>query len=165
MDSPDTERLMRMFDARCAIEDVLYGYAEAIDSGHLEQLEDLLGDCELVLRDGTSMRGAAIAERYRNMIIFYDEAENVVEYCPGRSTPRTRHVTTNVRCEFDAAVTEATVRSYFSAYQTLGGTAWLMAGGRYEDRFRLTDGRWRLVRRAIHVDDPADLSRHLKRST
>jgi 3-phenylpropionate/cinnamic acid dioxygenase small subunit len=155
-------RSMKMFEARCAIEDVLFGYAEAIDCGHLERLEDLLGDCELALRDGTTLHGAAIAERYRNMIIFYDEQENEVAYSAGRSTPRTRHVTTNVRYEFDSAVTEVTVRSYFSAYQTLGGVAWRMAGGRYEDRFRLLDGNWRMVRRIIHVDDPADLSRHIK---
>lgn len=156
------DRLMKIFEARCAIEDVVFGYADAIDCGYLERLEDLLGDCELMLRDGTSIRGTAIAERYRNMIIFYDEQENVVEYRAGRCTPRTRHVTTNLRFEFDATVSEATVRSYFSAYQTLGGTAALIAGGRYEDRFRLTGSRWRMVRRIIHVDDLADMSRHLK---
>jgi hypothetical protein len=156
------DRLMKLFEARCAIEDVLFGYAEAIDCGYLERLEDLLGDCELALRDGTTIYGTAIAERYRNMIIFYDEREHEVPYRPGYCTPRTRHVTTNVRYEFDAAVTDATVYSYFSAYQTLGGTGWLMAGGRYVDRFRLLEGRWRMVRRTIHVDDPADLSRHLR---
>lgn len=149
--------------ARMAIEDVLFAYAEAVDMADFDALARVLATCHLMLPDGTRLEGGrAITEHYRRIIRFYDAAGNEVDYQAGQCTPRTRHVTTNVRVTLSAQATSADVRSYFTAYQTIDGRNEIVAGGRYLDRFSLSLGRWTLVERRILVDNPGDMSRHAR---
>jgi len=156
------ERALKVVQARHVIEEVLFRYAEAVDHGDLETLAELLHACTMVLTDDTRLEGgAAIAAHYRSIIQFYDDDEKPVEYQRGRTTPRTRHLTTNVLFDFSSQLTSADVRSYFTCYQTLGRKTEIIAGGRYLDRFNFTISSWQLTERRILVDDAGDMSRHL----
>jgi 3-phenylpropionate/cinnamic acid dioxygenase small subunit len=157
------ERALNLAQARYAIEDVLYRYAEAIDDGDMAALSVVLGGCTVILPDGSRLQGGtAIADHYRSIIRFYDADGNEVEYQRGHCTPRTRHVTTNVRCTFDAPLTGAEVRSYFTAYQTFDGRNEIVAGGRYHDRFQMSLRGWAMVERRVLIDNAGDMSRHLR---
>src|SRR5690554_3199053 len=111
------ERTLRVTQARHAIEDVIFRYAEAVDGGDMEALGNLLSACTIVMQDGGKLTGGAeIAEHYRNIIRFYDETGKPTEYQRGRCSPRTRHITTNLVFEFNTEVNSVNVRSYFTVY-------------------------------------------------
>jgi hypothetical protein len=79
-------------------------------------------------------------------------------------TPKTKHVTTNLIIEADAAVGTATCRSYFTVLQAVRGALPLqpIIAGRYHDRFvRTGDDGWRFDARHMIVDLVGDLSQHL----
>lgn len=157
------ERTLNLMQARYAIEGVLYRYAEALDDGDLETLSTVLAGCTVILPDGTRLEGGpAIADHYRSIIRFYDADGNEVEYQRGLCTPRTRHVTTNVRCTFDAPLKGAEVHSYFTAYQTIDGRNEIVAGGRYHDQFQMSLRGWAMVERRVLIDHAGDMSRHLR---
>jgi len=158
------ERTLKTVLARHAIEAIVFGYAEAVDSGELERLATLLTGCEVIMPDGRRLEGGrAIADHYAGILQFFDAAGNAVSYGSGPCTPATKHVTTNLQFEFDNAVTRAAVRSYFTVYQ--GGPAGnaIVAGGRYLDRFVEPMHGWQITRRAIHVDHQGDMSHHVRR--
>ena len=52
----------------------------------------------------------------------------------------------------DGAGDEATMRSYVTVVGTRGGAARIVFQGRYEDRLRRVDGKWRIARRRILTD-------------
>lgn len=159
------ERTLKVVEARHAIEDLVFSYAEAIDLGHIERLVELLADCTLTMPDGSRLQGgAAIADHYRSIIRFYDDDDNEVSYRAGACTPRTRHVTTNLQYEFAGDVESADVRCCFTVYQHLDGANTIVAGGRYVDRFEATASGWRIRERAIHVDHPGDMTHHVRES-
>ena len=97
--------------------------------------------------------GAAEVAQYLRMVRLYDDG-----------TPRTKHVTTNLLIEVDAAAGAATCRSYFSVLQGVAPDfpPQVIISGRYHDRFERVDGAWRFADRLIHSDLFGDLSRHLK---
>lgn len=159
------EHTLKIAAARFAVEDLLYRYAEAIDTGDLEQLEPLLHACRLLMPNGGALEGgAAIAAHYRGLIRFYDAEERPVDYVRLACTPRTRHVMTNSIFEFTPDVSAGTVRTCFTVYQNLGGQSPIIAGGRYHDRFSLTAQGWQIDERRILLEHPGDLSRHLKQA-
>ena len=80
----------------------------------------------------------------------------------GDGTPRTKHVTTNVRIELDEAAGTATAQSYFTVLQAVEGHGLqTIVAGRYRDRFERHDGRWRFAERRFTTDLIGDVSRHL----
>jgi hypothetical protein len=157
------ERTLDTVLARHAIEAIVFGYAEAVDSGELERLVSLLGRCEVIMPDGESLAGGrAVADHYARIIQFYDRDGHVVEYGSTPCSPLTKHVTSNLQFDFDNPVTRADVRSYFTVYQ--GGPAGnaIVAGGRYLDRFERSLHGWQIVRREIHVDHQGDMRNHVR---
>ena len=52
----------------------------------------------------------------------------------------------------DGAGDEATMRSYVTVVSTTGDAARIVFQGRYEDRLRRVDGKWRIARRRILTD-------------
>lgn len=144
-----------MIDDRTAIEHLLYAYAERIDAGDFAGVGALFADGEIRAGDdGPSFRGAeAVRQLYTATVRLYDDG-----------TPRTKHVTTNVVVELDAASPpgSATARSYFTVLQQLEDFPLQpIVAGRYHDAFRRVDGVWRFHVRRMHVDLQGDLSRHL----
>jgi len=89
----------------------------------------------------------------RDSVIVYDD-----------STPRTKHVTTDVAIDVDEQAGTAVSRSYFTALQALPDLALQpVVSGRYHDRFERRDGQWRFVERRVRTDLVGDVSRHLRR--
>lgn len=156
------DRSQSIAQARFAIEGIIFRYAEALDGGDLEALAELFAAGVIKSAVGAPVKGAQeVLDLYVKVVKFYDADENPVPYQRGQCTPRTHHVTTNLNFEFDNAVTQAEVRSYFTAYQNLGGRNEIVAGGRYLDQFQRTIAGWHIAERQILLDSPGDLSRHL----
>lgn len=159
------ERELSLMVARHAMEDVIFGYAEAIDSGRIEDLVGLLAECRLTLPDGNVLEGGTdIATRYRDLIICYDDDGKALPRGSTDGTPRTRHVITNLRYTFSSDVRSAEVSSYVTVYQNLDGANTLVAGGRYVDRFELTISGWRMKAKSIFIEQGGDMSRHTRGS-
>jgi len=100
--------------------------------------------------EGVTGRDAVLA-MYRSTVRLHDDG-----------TPRTRHVTTNVRVTVDEQTGTAAARSSYLVVQAADGLPLQpVVVGRYDDRFALVDGDWEFRRRTMHVDLVGDLSHHL----
>jgi 3-phenylpropionate/cinnamic acid dioxygenase small subunit len=139
-----------------AIANLVARYAELLDAGDFAGVGALLAHCRL---SSAAMQfeheGAeAITAHFRSVVRVYDDG-----------TPRTKHVTTNLRIEVDEDVGRAEGRAYFTVLQELPGSRNLVpiCAGRYEDRFERVDGAWRFTRRHIIRDLDGDLSHHITR--
>jgi ketosteroid isomerase-like protein len=142
-----------MSDARGAIENLLYSYANAIDAGDFEAIGELFAHAVIALEDGTPYaRGAAeVTAMYNSSTRKYDDG-----------TPRTHHVTTNPLIELDADGTTAVCRSRFTVFQQtdLVNLQPIIAG-HYTDTFSCVDGSWRFTERRMRPTLYGDLSQHL----
>jgi len=155
------DRTTKIAQSRAAIEEIMFAYAEGIDSGDIESVAQLFLQGAIVLPDGSEIRGyQQILEQYTAMVMFYDDQEQLVPYKRNACSPRTRHVVTNIVFKFDNDVKAADVKSYFTVYQTLAKQNQVIAGGRYVDRFERTIHGWHIATRTIHFDNIGDMSRH-----
>ncbi|MDX1510955.1 MAG: nuclear transport factor 2 family protein [Nitriliruptorales bacterium] len=133
-----------------AIENLVYLYAERIDAGDLEGVAELFADATIDTPGAEGVTGKdAVFAMYEQVVRIHDDG-----------TPRTRHVTTNVRIE----VEEDTATAH-SSYVVVQATDALplqpIIVGRYSDEFAKVDGSWRFRRRTMHVDLVGDVSQHL----
>jgi 3-phenylpropionate/cinnamic acid dioxygenase small subunit len=155
------DRINQITQARHVIEQIMFTYAEGIDTGDIETVAQLFAQGAIVLPDGSEIKGyQEVYDQYTGMVMFYDDNEQLVPYKRHECSPRTRHVVTNLMFEFNNDVTVADVKSYFMVYQTMEGKNQVIAGGRYVDRFERTIHGWHLVTRTIHFDNMGDMSRH-----
>jgi ketosteroid isomerase-like protein len=139
---------------REAIEALVYGYAELIDSGDFAGVAELFSDGEITVDgDVPPVRGrAAVHGLYEATTRIYPET----------GTPRTKHVSTNLVIDIDEAAGSATARSYYTVLQQTPALALQpIIAGRYRDQFMRADGRWHFTRRHIVVDLVGDVSQHL----
>lgn len=133
-----------MSDASDQIRNLIYRYAEAVDGGRFEILNELFAHATLRFALGTgeprrSIPGTSAASMYRDGIILYADG-----------TPRTRHVTTNTIIDVDEADGRATASSYLTTLQQVPGRSIeVIATARYEDTFERIDGSWRFSERLI----------------
>ncbi|HXA13282.1 MAG TPA: nuclear transport factor 2 family protein [Mycobacterium sp.] len=140
------------------IANLLYSYAEYMDSGDFAGAASLFRHARLRVGDGGGGDGTVDADTmlslWRGMVIVYPDG-----------TPRTRHVVTNPIIEVDDAAGTATCRSYYTVLQqTDGFPLQVIVTGRYHDRFERVDGRWRFAYRDYSLIDAAgDVSHHLSR--
>lgn len=134
-----------------AIEALVFGYAERIDTGDFAAVGELFRDASYRSSGGGEYRGAdAVREVLKGLVRLYD------------GVPRTRHVTTNLVIEIDDSRATAQARSYFTVLQATDDLPLqIIAAGRYHDRFERVEGVWRFADRLIHLDLLGDLSRHL----
>ena len=143
-----------MKDARDAIVQLLYTYAERIDLGDFDGVADLFahgaitGDKDEVLCEGRD----AVLAMYTASTRRYPDG-----------TPRTKHVTTNAIVDVDEDAGTATCRSYFTVLQEVKGAVALqpVIAGRYHDRFERVDGEWRFTTRKMIPELIGDLRHHL----
>jgi 3-phenylpropionate/cinnamic acid dioxygenase small subunit len=140
------------------ITNVLYRYAELIDTGDFDAIADLFSDARLNVLDSGGMAdlpGPEIARIFGEQVRRYDDG-----------TPRTKHVITNPIVEVDEAAGTATCRSYYTVVQQAGtGPLRPIIAGRYHDQFTRIDGTWRFTHRDYSlVDLVGDLSDHLPRA-
>jgi hypothetical protein len=147
------EGIMPAMDARRAIEALIFDYADRIDRGDFAAVGALFADGAVAGPDGTPIaRGQAAVQRlYERTTRRYEDG-----------TPRTKHVTTNLRIELDLGRGEAGAQSYFTVLQALPGFPLQpIVAGRYADRFAEQAGAWRFRERRMFLDLVGDVSRHL----
>ncbi|MFE6050728.1 nuclear transport factor 2 family protein [Kitasatospora sp. NPDC056446] len=151
--------------AHHAIGNLIARYAELLDDGDFAGLGLLLADATFI-GSGEPVHGSAAIERlFRDTLIVYADG-----------TPRTQHVVTNTVVEFDDDIDvdggdgdgddrpgTAAARSYVTVLQALPGLPLRpIAAGRYHDRFRRLDGRWRFTERRVRITLLGDVSHHLR---
>ena len=140
-------------DDATAIVNELNRYAELVDAGRFGDVGRLMEHCTFSYGDegDPGPSGAeAITQSYEATVIVY-----------AGGTPRTRHLTCNPQITVNGDT--ATARSVYVVFQ-LAGSDGLQAiiTGRYHDRLRRIDGRWRFTHRRFFVDLCGDLSGHLR---
>jgi 3-phenylpropionate/cinnamic acid dioxygenase small subunit len=157
-----------MSDASDQIRNLIYRYAEAVDGGRFEMLNELFAHATLRFALGPggprrSIPGTSAAAMYRDGIILYADG-----------TPRTRHVTTNTIVDVDETAGRATSSSYLMTLQQVPGRGIeIIATARYEDTFERVDGTWRFSERLIRQssldgvtrDFIGDMSHHTRSAT
>ena len=132
------------------IANLVYRYAELIDSGNLAGAGALFAHARIKTAIGV-IGPEEVVEMWRNGIILYEDG-----------TPRTKHVITNPIIEVDEAEGRGTCRSYYTVMQQAGdGPLQAVICGRYHDEFERVDGQWRFSFRDYSLHDlPGDMSRH-----
>ncbi|MCO5397410.1 nuclear transport factor 2 family protein [Ralstonia soli] len=135
------------------IANLLYRYAELLDSGDLEGVAALFRHARMKVADGdTTIDAAELLRVFRTRVKLYP--------C---GTPRTKHVVTNPIIEIDIAAHRATARSYYTVLQATDALALQpIAAGRYHDAFECVEGVWRFSFRDYSMFDAVgNLSGHL----
>lgn len=143
-----------MASSEVAIANLVYTYAERIDSGDLEGTAELFAHAKVYMGPELGEVGAeTVLELWRQSFIFYEGG-----------SPRCKHVITNPIIEVDEEAGKGTCRSYYTVMQQAGdGPLEAVICGRYHDEFERVDGVWRFSRRDYSLHDlPGDLSRHSK---
>jgi 3-phenylpropionate/cinnamic acid dioxygenase small subunit len=137
-----------------AIANLVFRYAELIDSGDFDGIGSLFADA-VITAEGSDVewRGAeAITAMYVDRTRRYDDD----------GTPKSKHVTTNLIIEVDDGCAHATCRSYYTVLQRTDELPLQpIVAGRYRDEFARVDGTWRFTHRHMLVDLVGDLSQHL----
>jgi 3-phenylpropionate/cinnamic acid dioxygenase small subunit len=138
------------------IANLLYRYAEFMDSGDFAAAADLFRHARLRVStaDDATVDAGTMLSLWRGMVIVYPDG-----------TPRTKHVVTNPIIEVDDDAGTATCRSYYTVLQqTDGFPLQVIVTGRYHDRFERIAGRWRFAYRDYSlIDALGDVSHHLSR--
>ena len=146
----------RMDDAR-RIENLIYTYAELIDAGDLAGVAELFADGRIHGMENPPPEAVfegrdGVAALYAMSTRLYDDG-----------TPKTHHITTNVRIEVADDGATAQARSYYCVTQATDALALQpIITGHYHDTFHKVDGAWRFDTRVMFVDQLGDLSHHLK---
>lgn len=141
-----------MASSETAIANLLYSYAERIDSGDFPGAAALFRHCRVVSHQGEGGEDMLLGI-WREKVIVYPDG-----------TPRTKHVITNPIIEVDEAAGTATCRSYYTVLQQVAPDRIVpVICGRYHDGFERVDGTWRFSFRDYSLTDlPGDLSAHLR---
>lgn len=142
-------------DARTAIENLIFLYAEAIDAGDFAGIGELFATARMVGPDG-----AVMGEGKEAIQKIYDDSTRRFE----DGTPKTQHVTTNSIFEFSEDGRSAFVRSRFTVLQALPDFPLQpIITGHYADRFVYCDeDGWSFAERKMRPVLLGNLSRHLK---
>ena len=141
-----------MASSEQAIANLVYRYAECIDSGDLEGAAALFAHASIYMGEQLGELAAAqVLELWRKSIIIHEDG-----------TPRSKHVITNPIIEVDEVANTGTCRTYYTVMQQAGdGPLQAVICGRYHDRFERVDGEWRFSWRDYSLHDlPGDMSRH-----
>lgn len=142
-----------MEDSR-QIENLIYRYAELIDSGNLEGVAELFSNGEIISSAQNSRR-----KGYDQVLQMYQASCRVYEET---GTPLTKHLTTNVIVEIDDNGSTARARSYYTVIQATDSLPLQpIISGRYHDCFSKAEGKWAFSSREMFVDLLGDLRAHL----
>ncbi|MDT5347434.1 MAG: hypothetical protein QOH91_721 [Mycobacterium sp.] len=142
--------------AEVQIANLLYRYAECIDTGDLEGAAALFEHARIRVGgpdpshdtiDATGLLGI-----WKSLILLHSDG-----------TPRTKHVTTNPIIEVDEDAGTASCRSYYTVLQQTDELPLqTIVTGRYHDGFDRVDGQWRFSYRDLTlIDMVGDVSHHL----
>jgi hypothetical protein len=140
------------FNAEHEIEKIIYGYADALDTGDFDRLGEYFrrGKVRVNGVDAVYEGTDGVLDMFKSFTRFYD------------GIPSTKHVTTNLRIEFDESGESASAKSYFSVLQARPELPLqIVIAGRYADTFERIDGKWYLTDRFEYCDLMGDLSMHI----
>ena len=142
-------------NARTAIENLMFRYAECIDAGDFTAIGELFADARML-----GPQGDVQGEGKDEIKAIYDRSTMLYE----DGTPMTQHVTTNLILEFAEDGRSAKGRSRFSVMQGLPDfPLQCIITGYYEDKFSYDEIRgWHFSERRMKPKLAGDLSRHLK---
>ena len=151
----DPKAQLEPANARTAIANLMFTYAECIDGGDFEGIGELFARARILAADG-QVQG----EGREGVAAIYDASTKLYE----DGTPMTQHVTTNLIFEFAEDGRSADVRSRFTVMQQLPDfPLQAVITGYYEDRFGWDEeSGWHFVQRQMKPKLLGDLSRHLK---
>lgn len=142
-------------NARTAIENLMFTYAERIDAGDLKGLAALFAKARIIGPKGDVQgTGSAEVEKiYLRSTKLYEDG-----------TPMTQHVTTNLILEFAKDGRSCNVRSRFTVVQAVDDFELRpIITGYYEDKFAYTEADgWHFTERRMKPKLAGNLSRHLK---
>ena len=146
-----------MSDGAREIENLVYTYAERLDSGDLDGVAALFAHGRICgMEDGPPETVFVGVSRVRQM---YEMATRLYE----DGTPKTKHFTTNVRLQVDDAAGIAKGSAYYCVTQaTPDLPLQIIVTGHYRDTFHRIDGVWWFDTRTMFVDQIGDTSHHLK---
>ncbi|MFF3572913.1 nuclear transport factor 2 family protein [Nocardia jiangxiensis] len=145
-----------------AIRDLIYAYSHLIDRGALEEVSELFSDAVYGQCDGAGVAIGAATVRDADAVLRANRA--FVKMHGDPPSPRTEHVTTNVRIQVADNNIEASACSYVTVLQAAGELPLQpILTGRYFDKFALLGGQWRFTQRLFCVDHTGDLSEHAQR--
>jgi 3-phenylpropionate/cinnamic acid dioxygenase small subunit len=138
--------------AETQIANLLYRYAECIDTGDLAGAAALFEHARIRVGPEDTIDGSRLLGIWKSLIVLHADG-----------TPRTKHVTTNPIIDVDDNAGTATCRSYYTVLQqTEDLPLQTIVAGRYHDGFERVDGRWRFSYRDLTlIDMVGDVSRHL----
>lgn len=142
-----------MINHDVAIYNLLFKYAELIDSGDLVHAAELFRNAEIKTQLYEHLIGEKeLLATWQRLIKMYP--------C---GTPRTRHIVTNVILDIDDSLCTAFSKSYYTVYQLTDQLPLqLIASGRYHDKFYFSGGEWNFSYRDYSLlDMVGDLSGHL----
>lgn len=142
---------MSAADAAIEIPNLLYRYADAIDSGRFDDAAALFDHGAVVMGSERITGRTAIADAWRRWVRLYPDG-----------TPRTSHLITNPIIELDDAGERARCRSKWTVLQATDELPFqAVATGRYDDRFARIDGHWCFTERIYAgIDLHGDMSAH-----
>jgi len=136
-----------------AIKNLVYSYAELLDTGDIEGLARLF--------TGATLRTSGTSDEYQGAAAVQRLIEDAVHLYDG--IPGTKHLITNVIVAVADDRRSATARSYYTALQ---GRPELplqpILAGRWHDWFEREAERWRFADRLIYTDLVGDLRFHIK---
>ena len=142
-------------NARTAIENLMFVYAEGMDAGDLAGVAKLFAKARIIGPKGNvqGTGSAEIQDLYERFTQVYEDG-----------SPMTQHVTTNVILEFAKDYRSCNARSRFTVVQAVDGfTLQPIITGYYEDKFAYTEADgWHFTERRMKPKLAGDLSRHLK---
>jgi uncharacterized protein (TIGR02246 family) len=140
-------------DGARSVENLIARYAELVDAGDFAGLGEMFADALFGGEGDAVVRGREAVEKiFRATVQVYDDG-----------TPRTKHVTTNVRVDVDEGSGTAVAHSYVTVFQALPELPLQpIVAGRYRDVFERRDETWRFVERRFTTDLVGDVSRHLR---
>jgi len=136
-----------------AIKNLVYSYAELLDTGDIEGLARLF--------TGATLRTSGTSDEHQGAAAVQRLIEDAVHFYDG--IPGTKQLITNVIVAVADDRRSATARSYYTALQ---GRPELplqpILAGRWHDRFEREVERWRFADRLIYTDLLGDLRFHIK---
>jgi 3-phenylpropionate/cinnamic acid dioxygenase small subunit len=138
--------------AETHITNLLYRYAERIDSADLTGAAALFEHAQIRIGNDDMIDGARLLGIWKSLVVLHADG-----------TPRTKHVTTNPIIEVDGDAGTASCRSYYTVLQqTEELPLQTIVAGRYRDRFECVEGQWRFCYRDLTlIDMVGDVSHHL----
>ena len=138
--------------AETQITNLLYRYAECIDTGDLDGAAELFGHARIRVGVEDTVDAAQLLRIWKSLIVLHPDG-----------TPRTKHVTTNPIIEIDEEAGTASCRSYYTVLQLTDELPLqTIVTGRYHDRFERVGGQWRFSYRDLTlIDMVGDVSHHL----